>query len=62
MRFILGDQDAVLGPGDVAAFGTTVPHWFGSTGDDPAEILSIFLRPGERMTIRTPAPAEPHPL
>jgi transcriptional regulator with XRE-family HTH domain len=53
MRFILGDQDWVLGPGEVASFDTTVPHWFGSTGDEPAEILSIFGRPGERMTVRT---------
>jgi transcriptional regulator with XRE-family HTH domain len=53
MRFVLEDRDLVLGPGDVAAFDTKVPHWFGSTGDAPAEILSIFGRPGERMTIRT---------
>ena len=31
-----------------------VPHWFGSTGEEPAEILSIFGRPGERMNVRTP--------
>ena len=37
----------------VAAFDTKLPHWFGSTGDEPAEILSIFGRPGERMTVRT---------
>ncbi len=30
------------------------PHWFDSTGDEPAEILSIFERPGERMIVRTP--------
>jgi transcriptional regulator with XRE-family HTH domain len=53
MRFILGDRDQVLGPGDIAAFDTTVPHWFGSTGDEPAEILSIFGRPGERMAVQT---------
>ena len=52
MRFVLGDQDMVLGPGEVAAFDTRVPHWFGSTGDEPAEILSIFGRPGERMPVR----------
>jgi transcriptional regulator with XRE-family HTH domain len=52
MRFVLGDQDSVLGPGDVAAFETTVPHWFGSTGTAPAEILSIFGRPGESATLR----------
>jgi transcriptional regulator with XRE-family HTH domain len=53
LRFVLGDRDWVLGPGEVADFDTTVPHWFGSTGDEPAEILSIFGRPGERMTVRT---------
>jgi len=43
----------VLTPGEVADFDTRVPHWFGSTGNEPAEILSTFLRPGERMTVRT---------
>ena len=58
MRLVLGDQDWVLGPGEVAEFDTQVPHWFGSTGDEPAEILSIFGRPGERMKVRTtPMPA-----
>jgi transcriptional regulator with XRE-family HTH domain len=56
MRFVHGDQDWVLGPGEVAEFDTQIPHWFGSTGDQPAEILSIFGRPGERMTIRTTPP------
>ena len=56
MRVVLGDRDWVLGPGEVASFDTTVPHWFGSTGDEPAEILSIFRRPGERMTVRTTPP------
>lgn len=56
MRVILGDQDWVLGPGEVASFDTKVPHWFGSTGNEPAEILSIFGRPGERMTLRTTPP------
>ena len=39
----------VLEPGEVAEFDTTVPHWFGSTGEAPAEMLSIFGRPGERI-------------
>jgi transcriptional regulator with XRE-family HTH domain len=56
MRFVLGDEDWVLGPGEVASFDTLVPHWFGSTGEEPAEILSIFGRPGEHMTIRTGRP------
>ena len=53
MRLVLGDQDSVLGPGDVASFDTQVPHWFGSTGDEPVEILSIYGRPGERMRVRS---------
>ena len=56
MRLVLGDRDWVLGPGEVATFDTQVPHWFGSTGKEPAEILSIFGRPGERMNVRTGPP------
>jgi transcriptional regulator with XRE-family HTH domain len=48
MRLVLGGRDRVLGRGEVVSFDTAVPHWFGSTGDEPAEILSIFERPGER--------------
>jgi transcriptional regulator with XRE-family HTH domain len=54
LRLVLGDRDWVLGPGDVAEFDTQVPHWFGSTGEETTEILSIFTRPGENMTTRTP--------
>jgi transcriptional regulator with XRE-family HTH domain len=53
MRLVMGDQDVVLGIGEAAEFDTQVPHWFGSTGDGPAEVLSIFGRPGERIS--TPA-------
>jgi transcriptional regulator with XRE-family HTH domain len=56
MRLVLGDRDWVLGPGEVATFDTTVPHWFGSTGAEPAEILSIFGRPGERMSVPATSP------
>jgi transcriptional regulator with XRE-family HTH domain len=52
MRLILGDHDVVLGPGEVAEFDTRVPHWFGSTGAEPAEVLSLFGRQGERMHVR----------
>jgi transcriptional regulator with XRE-family HTH domain len=62
MRLILGDQDLVLGVGEAAEFDTQVPHWFGSTGDGSAEVLSLFGRPGERMLVRAKASeAEPHP-
>jgi len=53
MRLVLGDRDLVLAVGEAVEFDTQVPHWFGSTGEEPAEILSIFGRPGERMSVRT---------
>ncbi len=52
MRLVLGDQDLVLEVGEVAEFDTRLPHWFGSTGEGPTEVLSIFGRPGERMHVR----------
>lgn len=62
MRLVQGDQDLVLSAGEAAEFDTRVPHWFGSTGAEPAEVLSIFGRSGERMHLRS-GPAtdtEPH--
>jgi transcriptional regulator with XRE-family HTH domain len=56
VRLVLGADDWVLEPGEVAEFDTTVPHWFGSTGEAPAEMLSIFGRPGERMRPGLPVP------
>ncbi len=53
MRLVLGDHDLVARRrARSAEFDTRVPHWFGSTGDGPAEILSLFGRPGERMHVR----------
>jgi len=60
MRLVLGDQDLVLGAGEAAEFDTQVPHWFGSTGEEPAEVLSIFGRPGERMLVRASGNADMH--
>jgi quercetin dioxygenase-like cupin family protein len=57
LRLVVGERDWVLGAGEVAEFDTTVPHWFGSTGQEPAEILSIFARPGERTPTVPPASA-----
>jgi transcriptional regulator with XRE-family HTH domain len=55
MRLVLGDQDLVLEVGEAAEFDTQVPHWFGSTGTGPAEVLSIFGRQGERVHLRAPS-------
>jgi mannose-6-phosphate isomerase-like protein (cupin superfamily) len=62
MRLVLGDQDFVLDVSEAAEFDTRVPHWFGSTGQGPAEVSSIFGRPGERILVRAAAgAAELHP-
>lgn len=58
MRLLLGDHDLTLGPGEVAEFDTRVPHWFGSTGDQPAEVLSVFDGQGERMHVRAKSSKE----
>ncbi|MFE1954887.1 MULTISPECIES: helix-turn-helix domain-containing protein [Streptomyces] len=52
LRLVLGEHDVVLGPGEAAEFDTRVPHWFGSTGEGPAEFLSLFGPQGERMHVR----------
>ncbi len=52
MRLVLAEHDLILGPGEVAEFDTRVPHWFGSTGEGPAEVLSVFGPQGERMHTR----------
>ena len=58
MRLVLGDQDLVLGVGEAAEFDTKLPHWFGSTGEGPAEVLSLFGRPGERVHVPAPSSAK----
>ena len=52
LRLVLGDQDLVLHPGEAAEFDTRVPHWFGSRGDGPVEVLSLFGPQGERAHLR----------
>lgn len=52
LRLILADHDLVLRPGEAAEFDTRQPHWFGSTGEGPVEMLSLFGRQGERIHVR----------
>ncbi|KUL51954.1 XRE family transcriptional regulator [Streptomyces sp. NRRL F-4489] len=52
LRLVLADHDLVMGPGEAAEFDTRLPHWFGSTGDGPVEVLSLFGRQGERIHVR----------
>jgi transcriptional regulator with XRE-family HTH domain len=52
LRLVLSDHDFLLRAGEAAEFDTRLPHWFGSTGGQPVEILSILGRQGERMHVR----------
>jgi len=52
LRVVLGAHDVVMAAGEAAEFDTRVPHWFGSTGEGPAEFLSLFGPQGERMHVR----------
>jgi transcriptional regulator with XRE-family HTH domain len=58
LRLLLGEHDVILTAGEVVEFDTHVPHWFGNTGSEPAEILSVFGPQGERLHVRTRPPRE----
>lgn len=59
LRLVLGDHDIVLASGEAAEFDTRLPHWFGSTGRHPVEILSILGRQGERVHVRAASRRSP---
>ncbi len=52
LRLRLGELDLVMKSGEVAEFDTHTPHWFGSTGPRPVELLVLFGPQGERLHIR----------
>lgn len=52
LRLILGEEDLVLRPGEVAEFDTHEPHWFGPAGERSVEILHLFGPQGEKMRMR----------
>jgi len=52
VRLILGEHDIVMGTGEAAEFDTRNPHWFGSAGRGPVELLSMFGKQGERIHVR----------
>lgn len=56
LRLLLAGHDLTMGPGEVAEFDTSLPHWFGPAGDRPVEILSILSREGERIHVRASPP------
>lgn len=60
LQLVLGEHDLVLSPGEAAEFDTRVPHWFGATGAEPVEFLSLFGKQGERAHLRA-YPKTKHP-
>ena len=52
MRLILGEHDITMRAGEAAEFDTRLPHWFGPTGDEPVEILSVHGSQGHPMHVR----------
>jgi len=52
LRLILGDQDLVLTPGEVAEFDTRLPHRLLPADETAVELLILFDRQGERVHVR----------
>jgi transcriptional regulator with XRE-family HTH domain len=52
LRLRLGELDLTMKAGEVAEFDTHTPHWFGSAGPRPVELLVLFGPQGERMHVR----------
>jgi transcriptional regulator with XRE-family HTH domain len=52
LRFLLGEQELVLTPGEAAEFDTHLPHWFDAAGSTAVELLILFGRQGERAHVR----------
>ena len=52
LRLVLGQEDFVMSPGEVAEFDTRTPHWFASADKEPVEFLTLFGQQGERIHVR----------
>jgi len=52
LRLILANHDLSLGAGEAAEFDTRMPHWLGTWGDGPVEMLCLFSAQGERVHLR----------
>ena len=42
LRFMVGDEEAIVGPGDMLVVPPGVEHWAETIGDEPAIDLSVF--------------------
>jgi transcriptional regulator with XRE-family HTH domain len=59
MRLIIGEHDLTMRAGEVAEFDTRLPHWFGPTGGEPVEVLSVHGSAGQQMHVRAAPPRTP---
>ncbi|ANZ35580.1 XRE family transcriptional regulator [Lentzea guizhouensis] len=56
VRLRLGDREVVLRAGEVAEFDCRQPHTIGSADGEPAELISLFGKQGERIHTRAAPP------
>ncbi|GGV09183.1 helix-turn-helix domain-containing protein [Streptomyces spectabilis] len=54
LRFVLGEEEYLLGAGEAVEFDARVPHWIGSADARPAEALVLVGPQGEHPHV-TPA-------
>lgn len=50
VRLLLGDRDIVVETGEAAEFGTMTPHAIAAV-DEPAELIMVFDRDGQRAHV-----------
>ena len=53
LRLLLGQQELLLTPGEVAEFDTHTPHAFGNPAPTPTELLILVSAQGQRAHLRT---------
>ena len=53
VRLAIGDDETLLSPGEAAEFDTRKPHGFVSASMEPAEIINLLSRQGERVHVHS---------
>lgn len=53
VRLAIGDDETVLMPGEAAEFDTRRPHGFASASMQPAEVINLLSRQGERVHVHS---------
>jgi transcriptional regulator with XRE-family HTH domain len=53
IRLVIGDDETVLTPGEAAEFDTRRPHGFASASMQPAEVINLLSRQGERVHVHS---------